>query len=119
MSSHIYIDKTSYENLMDYMNNQYFVDHKGEYIDLDLFYHDEWLLDSAVIDHVVERNGNWDVYLVFAHVDDPFKIIKKKITRCTSLQKAMLSANYMKRQAAKDQRGTLRLDEAYFQNCDN
>lgn len=114
-----YIDKDCYEKLMDFMNTQYSADLKGEYVDLDLFYSDDWLLDSAVIDNVVERNGNWDVYLVFAHVFNPMKMIKKKITKCTSLKKAELTANYMRRQAAKDQRGTLRLNDSMFKSCNN
>ena len=115
----VYIDKKCYESLMDVMNVQYFSDLKGEPHDLDLFFRDDWLLDSAVIDNVVERNGNWDVYLVFAHVLNPMKMIKKRITRCTSLKRAELSANYMRRLAAKDQRGTLILEESYFKCCNN
>jgi len=119
MKKHTYIDQKCYEKLMDFMNMQHLVDQKGEYLDLDLFYSDEWLLDSAVIDNVVERKGNWDVYLVFAYVFDPLKLIKRKITRCTSLQKAEMSANYMRRQAAKDQRGTLRIADTTFVSCNN
>ncbi|MEL6557416.1 MAG: hypothetical protein AAFQ94_04485 [Bacteroidota bacterium] len=115
----IYIDKACYEELMDFMNVQHVVDLKGEYMDLDLFYQDEWLLDSAVIDNVVEKRGNWDVYLVFAHVNNPLKMIKKKISRCTSLKKAELAANTMRRLAAKDQRGTLKIDKNLFQSCNN
>ncbi|MEM8569056.1 MAG: hypothetical protein AAGF85_21555 [Bacteroidota bacterium] len=115
----IYIDKTCYENMIDFMNGHCFVDLKGEYLDLDLFYNDAWLLDSAVIDNVVERRGNWDVYLIFAHIFNPYKVIKKKITRCTSFKKAQLSANYMRRLAAKDQRGTLKLDNSAFLSCNN
>ena len=121
MKSHhrIYVDRKCYENLMDHMNKQHTVDLRGEYVDLNLFHSDKWLLDSAVIDRIVKRNGNWDIYLIFAYVLDPFKMIRKKITSCTSLQKAKLSANYMRRLAAKDQRGTLRLDDSSFFNCNN
>ena len=120
MKNHkIYIDKKCYEKLMDCMNIQHVTDHRGEYIDLDLFYRDEWLLDSAVIDNIVERKGNWDVYLVFAHIYNPFKMIKKKISKCISLQKAELAANMMRRLAAKDQRGTLKIDQSLFHSCNN
>lgn len=115
----IYVDKNCYEKLMDFMNTQHFMDLKGEYVDLDLFYRDEWLLDSAVIDNIVERKGNWEVYLVFSHVYNPFKMIRKKISKCTSFKKAALSADTMRRQAAKDQRGTLRIDESFFNSCNN
>ena len=115
----VYVDRRCYEKLLDFMNMQSLLDQKGEFTDLDLFYSDEWLLDSAVIDNVTERNGNWDVYLVFAHVVDPMKLIKRKITRCTTLKKAELAAGYMRRLAAKDQRGTLKIDGATFKNCEN
>ena len=115
----IYIDRRCYGQLLDFMNLQAVSDQRGEFTDLDLFYSDEWLLDSAVVDNVVERNGNWDIYLVFAHVLDPMKFIKRKITRCTTVKKAKLTANYMRRLAAKDQRGTLRVNSAYFDNCKN
>ncbi|MEP0985092.1 hypothetical protein [Ekhidna sp.] len=115
----VYVDRRCYEKLMDFMNIQALLDLKGDFVDLDLFYSDEWLLDSAVIDNVVERNGNWDVFLVFAHVTDPMKLIKRKITRFTSIKKAELAANYMRRLAAKDQRGTLKVRNAAFLNCNN
>ena len=115
----VYVDRRCYEKLMDFMNIQSFSDQRGEFTDLDLFYSDEWLLDSAVVDNVIERNGNWDVYLVFAHVSDPLKLIKKKITRCTTIKKAELAANYMRRLAAKDQRGTLKIDSTTFKSCEN
>lgn len=115
----IYIDKKCYEVLIDHMNLQHTIDKEGGYIDLNLFYSDEWLLDSAVIENVSERNGNWDVYLVFAWVLNPMKLIKRKITRCITLSKAELYANYMRRLAAKDQRGTLQVDGKNFRNCLN
>ncbi|MEQ8553098.1 MAG: hypothetical protein RIC06_24445 [Cyclobacteriaceae bacterium] len=115
----IYIDNSCYESLMDMMNSQVHLDLKGNFMDLDLFYSDQWLLDSAVIENVVERNGNWDVYLVFAHINNPLKLIKRKITRCTTLKKAELSANFMRRLAAKDQRGTLKIEGSLFNYCSN
>lgn len=118
-SRKVYLDKKSYENLMDFMNLQQSTDQKGDSPDFNLFYKDEWLMNSAVIDNIVLRNGNWDIYLVFAHVDNPFKIIKKKITKCFSLQKAIFTANHMRRLAAKDQRGTLTVDPHSFKTWDN
>lgn len=115
----IYIDKQCYEVLMDFMNVQSVFDQRGEYLDLNLFYSDEWLLDSAVIENVTERNGNWDIYLVFAHIVDPLKLIKRKITKCTTLKRAELTANHMRRLAAKDQRGTLKIDDSIFLSCNN
>lgn len=118
-TSKVYVDITCYESLMDFMNLQQVVDLKGEFTDFDLFYSDEWLLNSAVIDNVIHRDGNWDIYLVFVHVTNPLKLIKRKITKCITHQKACLTANHMRRLAAKDQRGTLKISDTSFQSCDN
>ena len=115
----VYIDKKCHESLMSYLDLQQTMDLKGSFTDLDLFYKDEWLLDSAVIENVSKRNGNWDVYLVFAHVDNPLKLIKRRITRYVSLEKAELAANYMRRLAAKDARGTLKIERSKFLSIDN
>ncbi len=115
----VYIDARCYETLLDFMNNHDKDDAHGEIIDLDLFYNDQWLLDSAVIDHVVAREGNWTIFLVFAWVKFPLKLICRKITRCHTLQKANLTAQYMRRLAAKDQRGTLRIQKKDFTECLN
>tara|TARA_Y100000768_G_C23965505_1_gene677626 strand:+ start:1638 stop:2000 length:363 start_codon:yes stop_codon:yes gene_type:complete len=115
----IYIDKTCYEQLLKGMNHQQFDDTYGEYTDLDVFNNDAWLLDSAVIDHIVERRGNWSIYLVFAYCKYPMRLIKRKITSCFSQQKAELAANHMRRLAAKDQRGTLIVNPSDFYHCSN
>ena len=115
----VFVDKKAYENLLDHLNRSYSTDLRGEFIDLDLFYSDKWLMDSSVIENILERKGNWEIYLVFAHVYDPLKLIKRRITKCVTLKKAELTANYMRRLAAKDQRGTLRLNKESFNHCDN
>jgi hypothetical protein len=115
----VYIDNKAYENLLDHLNRNHSTDLRGQFIDLDLFYSDEWLLDSSVIENIWERKGNWEIYLVFAHIYDPLKLIKRKITKCFTLKKAELTANHMRRLAAKDQRGTLRVKKESFKYCDN
>ena len=115
----VYIDATCYEGLLDFMNQQDKDDAHGEIIDLDLFYNDQWLLDSAVIDLVVPRHGNWIIYLVFAYAKFPLRLIKRKITKCNTLDKARLTAGYMRRLAAKDQRGTLTVRKTDFDQCLN
>tara|TARA_B100000780_G_C21057559_1_gene424956 strand:+ start:681 stop:1043 length:363 start_codon:yes stop_codon:yes gene_type:complete len=115
----VYIDKVCYEHLLKGMNQQQFDDLYGEYTDLDVFNNDAWLLDSAVIDHIVERRGNWHIYLVFAYSKYPMRLIKRKITSCFTKQKAELSANHMRRLAAKDQRGTIVVNASDFYHCSN
>ena len=104
---------------MDFMNERHLDDLCGEIWDLNLFYNDSWLLDSAVIDKIVPIRGNWDIYLVFADTKFPFRLIKRKITRCMTLKNAEFAADKMRRLAAKDQRGTLKVDETDFKYCFN
>ena len=118
-SKPIYIDETCYGSLMDFLNERLKDDANGEVLDLDLFYNDSWLLDSAVVDNLVPVNGNWDIFLIFAHSEFPLKLIRKKITRCNTLKNALFAADKMRRQAAKDQRGTLEIKESYFEHCLN
>ncbi len=66
-----------------------------------------WLKDSAVIDIIRNRQGAWDVSLVFAHYKNPLQLIVRTITRCFSKQKAQAAAFYIRKEAAKDRRGTL------------
>ena len=66
-----------------------------------------WLKDSAVIEAINNRQGTWDVLLIFAHYKNPLLLIVRKITSCFSLQRATAAAFYIKKEAAKDRRGTL------------
>lgn len=91
----------------------------GQIIDLDVFFNDAWLQDSAVIEHIRQRDGNWEIALVFAYVWFPLKFIRRKITTYFTEQKANINASYMRRLAAKDQRGTLSVDRKHFKHCLN
>ncbi|MEO1052612.1 MAG: hypothetical protein AAFX87_18410 [Bacteroidota bacterium] len=101
------------------MNMNHNDDQAGEIWDLELFYNDSWLLDSAVIDFVVCNKGNWDIHLVFADTKFPLRLIKRKITKCITLRRAQVAADSMRRLAAKDQRGTLKVDKSDFEHCLN
>ena len=111
---YIYIDSYCYSHLMDFMNESHPQDLKGEIYDLNVFYDDLWLKDSAVIEHLRNFRGNWIVSLVFAFVDQPLRFIMRRITTCTTKSKATITAEYMRRLAAKDQRGTLKIKEESF-----
>jgi len=39
-----------------------------------------WLKDAAVIDAISNRDGTWDIYLVFAHHKKPLQLIVRYIT---------------------------------------
>lgn len=104
------MDDTAYNEILNLLNNQHFVERVGEASDMSFLSEDEWLKDTAVIDNVIKRKGFWEIHLVFAHYQSPLKLIKRVITRFTNKRKALLSANLMRRLAAKDQRGTLALN---------
>lgn len=114
MSSKFYLDPHAYQELLNLFNNLHFTEVPGGIVDFNLLFDDWWLQDSAVIENLTYYRGQWDVYLVFAHYRNPLRLIKRKITTCFCRSKAETHAFYMKRLAAKDQRGTLQVDETLF-----
>ena len=112
-----HLDSYAYEELLNLLNNQHFVEIPGDQSDMQFLTDDWWLRDTAVIENIVRREGMWEIHLVFAHYQDPKKLIKRVISRYTSKSKAELSAWYMRRLAAKDQRGTLKVDIDDFDLC--
>lgn len=75
---------------------------------------DFWLPDTAVIEVLVKRQGAWEIHLLFAHSSSPFTFLCRRITAMSCKKKAELTASLMRRLAAKDQRGTLRVDISHF-----
>ncbi|MEL6945026.1 MAG: hypothetical protein AAFO82_20405 [Bacteroidota bacterium] len=112
-----YLDNNAYNELLNLLNNQHFVDTQGGQLDMEFLSDDWWLRDTAVVENVIRRDGMWEIHLVFAHYKEPKKLIKRVIGRYVSKDKAELSAWYMCRLAAKDQRGTLKVDLNDFNLC--
>ena len=115
MNADFYLDEKAYQVLLDACNNLHFTEIVGGVVDFNLLYDDYWLQDSAVIENIRFARGEWEVYLVFAHYKNPYRLIKRKITSCFCQSKAKTFAYYMRRLAAKDQRGTLQVDKNLFQ----
>ena len=113
----LYLDNSAYEELLNLLNNQHFIEKPGGERDMAFLAEDYWLRDTAVIENIVKREGMWEIHLVFAHHLEPQKLIKRIISRHTCKDKAELNAWYMKRLAAKDQRGTLRVNLDDFGLC--
>jgi hypothetical protein len=111
------LDNNAYEELLDLLNNQHFIEKPGSQMDMDFLSDDWWLRDTAVIENIVKRNGMWEIHLVFAYYLEPQKLIKRVISRYTCKDKAEMSALYMRRLAAKDQRGTLKVNLDHFGLC--
>ena len=112
-----HLDEMAYEELLNLLNNQHFTEKAGSKTDLGFLTDDWWLRDTAVIENIVKREGMWEIHLVFAHYQEPQKLIKRVISRYTCKSKAELNAWYMRRLAAKDQRGTLKVNLEDFGLC--
>ena len=115
--NNFHLDGKAYTDLLNLLNNQHFTEKSGLPSDMEFLSDDWWLRDTAVMENIVKRNGMWEIHLVFAHYQEPHKLIKRVIARYASKDKAELNAWYMKRLAAKDQRGTLKVNIKDFQLC--
>ena len=78
-----------------------------------------WLKDAAVIEAICNRRGGWEVDLIFAHYKYPLQLIVRNITRCFSKQQAQAAAFYIRKEAAKDWRGTLDVSIKDLGLCSN
>ncbi|HMP30969.1 MAG TPA: hypothetical protein PKD85_15285 [Saprospiraceae bacterium] len=108
MNKKCFIDYETYHWLLTNLNSHALHDGtSGKLKDLDFIKDDKWLTETSVIDHVCKRNGTWCIDLVFAAYKQPLKLIIRKITAYSCRKKALLHGSIFRRQAAKDQRGTL------------
>ncbi|MEM1122601.1 MAG: hypothetical protein AAGJ18_19310 [Bacteroidota bacterium] len=113
------LDSEVYNELLNLLNNHHFIEIGGDASDMEFLSDDWWLRDTAVTENIVKRKGMWEIQLVFAHYQQPNKLIKRIIASYPSKEKAELNAWYMRRLAAKDQRGTLKVQLEDFKICDN
>ncbi len=112
MKRKLYIDYDTYKWLLKSINDISLKDsvHAAKQ-DLDFIKDEMWLSDTAVIDRVEKRKGTYHISLVFAHFSSRFKLIIRSITHNSCPKRAALMSQVFKRQAAKDQRGTITIDE--------
>ena len=101
------LDDNTYHAMLCFMDNQHFTEKSAEEENLIFLKNDWWLADTAVIDTINYKKGGWEVCLTFANYKKPLQLIVRKIISCFSEEKAKVAAHYMRRLAAKDQRGTL------------
>jgi len=104
------LDISLYAKVLDGLSNLHFTDKLGESRDLDFLPDDRWLSDTAVIDQVYVHKGLWLISLVFVHHKTPMKFLMRRITSHACPRRACMMALYMRRLAAKDQRGTLKIE---------
>lgn len=103
-----------YAQVLEQLGNLHFTETLGYDADLNFFRNDLWLCETAVIQKVTSRKGTWEIALLFAHHLTPLCFLSRRITHHTCSKRAGLIADLMRRLAAKDQRGTLRIDLSRF-----
>jgi hypothetical protein len=114
MPSGFIMDEPSYESMLEFLLGLGKTDIQGGDSDIRFIRQDFWLQDTAVIENIEFRHGEWNIYLVFAHHLIPLKFIKRRIISQACPRKASIIAHYMRRQAAKDQRGTLTVGQQFI-----
>ncbi len=119
MNKRVYIEKKLEDAIENYFSIHAYLDKKGGREDIKFTREAKWVKDSAVIENVFYKNGMWQINLLFAHYKDPLQFIIRKITSCASEKKATLAGYLFKKNAAKDQRGTLVINEKDFKFCEN
>lgn len=92
-------------------------DRRGTAADFGLLAADQWLTDTAVVERLTRSRGEWRVELVFAYVHNPLRLLVRHITAHATAHRAAQQAHYMRRLAAKDQRGTLRVSVQQLTYC--
>lgn len=102
-----HLDDSTYRIMLQSLDSLHLTDGVGDVRDLDFIKDDVWLFDTAVIENLARRRGTWEINLLFAHYQQPLKFLSRRITSETCPRRAALVASLMRRQAAKDQRGTL------------
>lgn len=78
-----------------------------------------WLKDSAVHVDVFQYKGRWEVSLVFIDTRDPKHILVRRIADYNSERLANIYAEHMRRTAAKDERGTQKVNKDDYHINDN
>ncbi len=119
MKSPFKIDTVAYAQLMKGLNDLFFAERKGNSSDFRLYFDDLWLSDTAVIDDIHKSKGEWSVDLVFVSIHNPLKFIRRFIVSHPCPKRAAQKAHFMRRLAAKDQRGTLEVKIELLNLCEN
>jgi hypothetical protein len=78
---------------------------------------DAWLLDAEVQYKIQEIKSRWEVSLIFIDTKDPSHILVRKIEDYRSKRLAEINARIMQKNAAKDVRGTQKVNrDDYYTN---
>jgi len=91
----------------------------GERQDFRLLEEDKWLINTEVVYLLQKWKGLWHLSMVYIALDNPFKLICRKISTYTSEKKAVTFAEILLRGIRKDARGTLKSNQDAFNICAN
>lgn len=70
-----------------------------------------WLMDAEVQYRITPVRGRWEVSLVFINTKNPRQVLVQTIGDYRSQRLAEISGKYMQQTAAKDPRGTQKVDK--------
>ncbi|MBK8055772.1 MAG: hypothetical protein IPK35_21480 [Saprospiraceae bacterium] len=111
MNSRCTLDYDTYKWLLNSINSGLLYDGaKASSFDMNFIKDDSWLSETSVIEQIANRHGTWHIDLLFAYYKEPLRFIIRKISSHTSHKQASLVGSIFRRQAAKDQRGTITID---------
>lgn len=113
------LDDNTYHEMLCFLDNQHSTEKPAEEENLLFLKNDWWLADTAVIETITYNKGGWEICLTFANYKKPCQLIVRRIVTCFTEGKARIIAHYMRRMAAKDQRGTLTLTIKDLNICSN
>ncbi|UFH53340.1 hypothetical protein [Spirosoma sp. KNUC1025] len=83
------------------MNNLYFTDISGNSSDFNFYQQRDWMSESAVIDNLTYRRGEWKVELIYANKLNPLQFIKRTLSSHSCLRQAAQRAYHMRQMATK------------------
>lgn len=72
---------------------------------------DAWLLDAEVRTKIDQVKGRWELSLIFINTTDPNQLLIKKIGDYRTKKLAEVYAIHIQQTAAKDIRGTQKVDK--------
>ena len=75
---------------------------------------DAWLLDAEVQTKIEKIKGRWEVSLIFLNTKDPNQFLIRKTGDYRSKRLAEIYALNMQKTAAKDIRGTQKVDKSAY-----
>lgn len=71
----------------------------------------KWLMDAEVQYKVTPVKGRWEVSLIFINTKNPTQVLVQTIGDYRSQKLAEINGRYMQQTAAKDSRGSQKIDK--------